>query len=210
MLNVRDSKEKVEMLKLLYQGHGSYRLTAIDGRVIYVDPYAGKGYDIPADYIFVTHQHHDHNRIKRVMQKPNCIIISNVEALAGGKHNTFDLGNGITVEAVEASNAKHSPSECVGYIITLDGVTLYCSGDTSKTEQMKSFAEKQFDYALFPTDGIFNMGLEEAAECAELIGAKHNIPIHMNPIKKFDKKKAVLKWNAPNKLIIEPGQEIEL
>lgn len=198
------------MPKLYYQGHGSYRLTANDGCVIYVDPYAGKGYDVPADFILVTHQHHDHNKIERVVQKPDCRIISNVEALAGGKHNSFDLGGGLTVEAVEASNLKHDPRECVGYIVTLDFVKLYCSGDTSTTGQMKSFAEKQLDYALFPTDGIFNMGLEEAAECAKLIGAKHNIPIHMNPMKKFDKKKAIEKWDAPNKLIIEPGQEIEL
>ena len=31
------------MAKLLYQGHGSYRITADDGRVLYVDPYAGEG-----------------------------------------------------------------------------------------------------------------------------------------------------------------------
>ena len=36
------------MPKLLYQGHGSFRLTGNDGFVIYVDPYAGEGYDIPA------------------------------------------------------------------------------------------------------------------------------------------------------------------
>jgi L-ascorbate metabolism protein UlaG (beta-lactamase superfamily) len=165
---------------------------------------------MPADVILVTHQHHDHNQIKRVTQKPDCRTISNIEALAGGKHNTFDLGGGLTIEAVEASNANHDPRECVGYIATIDGISLYCSGDTSKTEQMKSFADKQLDYALFPTDGIFNMGLEEAAECAKLVGAKHNIPVHMSPLKKFDKKKAVEKWNAPNKLVIEPGQEFEL
>ena len=49
------------MPKLLYQGHGSYRLTADDGRTIYVDPYAGGGYDLPADIILITHQHSDHN-----------------------------------------------------------------------------------------------------------------------------------------------------
>jgi len=37
------------MAKLLFQGHGSFRITADDGRVIYVDPYAGEGYDLPAD-----------------------------------------------------------------------------------------------------------------------------------------------------------------
>ena len=198
------------MPKLLYQGHGSYRLTANDGRVIFVDPYKGKGYDIPGDFILVTHQHSDHNKITHVTKKPDCRIISNAEALSGGRHNTFDLGDGLTIEAVEANNARHDPRECVGYIVTLGGVKLYCSGDTSTTEQMKSFAERNLDYALFPTDGIFNMEFAEAAECAKLVGAKHNIPIHMNPMKLFDRKKAAEKWEAPNKLIIEAGQEIEL
>ena len=60
------------MPKLFYQGHGSYRLTANEGRVIFVDPYKGKGYDIPADFILITHQHSDHNKINRITQKPDC------------------------------------------------------------------------------------------------------------------------------------------
>ena len=137
-------------------------------------------------------------------------IISRSGGFAPCKHNTFELGERLTVEAVEASNAKHDPRECVGYIVTLDGVKIYCSGDTSKTAQMEGYAKRELDYALLPTDGVFNMGLDEAAECARLIAAKHNIPVHMNPLKLFGKKKAVEKWAAPNKLIIEPGQEIEL
>ena len=195
------------MPKLLYQGHGSYRLTADDGRVIYVDPYKGKGYDVPADIILVTHQHHDHNKIERCTQKQNCRIITNAEALAGGTHNSFDI-TGITVEAVEAGNKMHNPKECVGYIITVDGVMIYASGDTSKTEQMESFAALKLDYALFPGDGIFNMRPEEAAGCAALIGAKHNILIHLKPGESVRKKAE--KWTAPNKLIIEPMEEIEL
>ena len=197
------------MPKLYYQGHGSYRLTANDGRVIYVDPYAGGGYDLPADVILVTHQHGDHNKIKLCAQKPECRVITNEEALAGGKHNSFDLGGGITVEAVEARNFNHNPKKCVGYIITLDGVTVYAAGDTSTTEQMKSFAARNLDYALFPLDGLFNMGLKEGAECARIVGAKHNIPVHLKPGALFDRQRAD-KWDAPNKLIIEPVQEIEL
>ena len=41
--------------RILYQGHGSLRMTTGDGKVIYIDPYAGEGYDIPADLILVTH-----------------------------------------------------------------------------------------------------------------------------------------------------------
>jgi hypothetical protein len=53
------------------------------------------------------------------------------------------------------------------------------------------------------------MGPKEAAECAEIVGAKHNILIHVKPHALFDLAKAQ-KWNAPNKLIIQPDEEIEL
>lgn len=196
------------MPKLLYQGHGSYRLTADDGRVIYVDPYAGEGYDVPADLILVTHQHSDHNQIHLCARKSTCRIITNEEALAGKKHNKFDV-DGISIEAVEAKNLMHNPKKCVGYIIILEGVSIYASGDTSKTKQMETFAELKLDYAIFPGDGIFNMGLKESAECAHIIGAKHNIIVHFKPGKLFDREKAD-RWDAPNKLIVEPGQEITL
>ena len=196
------------MPKLLYQGHGSYRLTADDGRILYVDPFAGKRYDAAADVILVTHQHGDHNKVQLCGKKPGCRIITNEEALAGGSHNSFDA-DGILIQAVEAKNKSHNPQKCVGYLITLDGVKIYASGDTSKTKQMETFASLELDYAIFPGDGIFNMGLKEAAECARLVGAKHNIVVHLKPGALFSRKKAE-KWDAPNKLIMEPGEEVSL
>jgi len=195
------------MPKLLFQGHGSYRLTASDGRIIYVDPYKGNGYNAPADLILVTHQHRDHNQINRCAQKPDCRVISNEEALAEQTHNLFDL-DGILIQAVEANNKLHDPKKCVGYIITLDQIKIYASGDTSMTTQMKTFAALKLDYALFPGDGMFNMNPDEAAQCAKLVGARHNILIHLKPGESYRKKAE--KWKAPNKLIIEPGEEINL
>ena len=196
------------MPKLLYQGHGSFRLTTDSGVVVFIDPYIGTGYDIPADIILVTHQHEDHNKIELITQKPNCTVITEAEALSGGKYNTFSL-LGVEIEAVEAQNKNHSLDECVGYIITVDGLKLYFSGDTSKTNQMASFASKQLDYAFLCTDGIYNMSLEEAAECAELIGAKHNVPVHIKPGELFDRGLAE-KFAGPRRLIIDAGEEIGL
>jgi len=194
--------------KLLYQGHGSLRLTAADGRIIYFDPYAGKGYDKPADMILITHQHDDHNQIKLITRKPGCRIITNAEALEGGKYNTINVGD-ITIEAVEANNKNHDPKLCVGYIVTIDGIKIYFSGDTSRTKAMESFAAKKLDYALFPCDGFYNMDLEEAAECAKLIDAKHNIPIHLKPGELFDRERAEA-FKGPNRLIVAAGEEITL
>ncbi|MCL2525677.1 MAG: MBL fold metallo-hydrolase [Coriobacteriia bacterium] len=196
------------MAKLYYQGHGSYRITAADGTVIYVDPFAGDGYELPADLILVTHQHRDHNKIELVTQKPGCSVITNFEALAGGTHNSFD-SHGVHIQSVMAKNLMHNPKKCVGYLITVDDTKIYASGDTSTTDQMKDFAALKLDYALLPIDGIFNMGPDEAAKAAALIGAAHNIPVHMKPGALFDRAKAE-KFTAPNRIIIEPGQEIDL
>ena len=195
------------MPKLLYQGHGSFRLTANDGTVVFIDPFIGTGYDLPADLILVTHQHDDHNQLGLITQKPGCTVISNVEALAGGRHNTF-LAHGIGVEAVEARNGNHPPDQCVGYIVTIDGLKLYFSGDTSSTEQMAGFAAKKLDYAFLSCDGFYNMNLAEAAECARLIGARHNVPVHLKPGELFDRALAE-QFTGPNRLIIEAGEEVE-
>jgi L-ascorbate metabolism protein UlaG (beta-lactamase superfamily) len=194
------------MAKLYYQGHASLRFVTDAGKVIYVDPFAGSGYDLPADLILVTHDHGDHNQIGLCAKKPDCRIITQKEALAGGSHQTFELGF-VTVRAVEANNKNHSPESCVGYLLTLDGVTVYCVGDTSKTAEMSGLAALNIDYALLPGDGIFNMNLTEAAECAEIIGAKHNIPIHLKPPMPLNKNRYSRKmadgWTAPNKLIVD-------
>jgi L-ascorbate metabolism protein UlaG (beta-lactamase superfamily) len=196
------------MAKLFYQGHGSFRLRSDGGIVVYIDPFTGEGYDLPADIILITHQHDDHNKISLITQKSDCVVITNVEALADGKHNSFSVKN-IGIEAVMAENKNHSPDNSVGYIVTVDGLKLYFCGDTSTTPQMAEFAAKKLDYAFLCADGFYNMGLEEAAECAKLIGAKHNVPVHLKPGELFDREMAE-QWSAPNKLIIEPGKEVGL
>jgi len=196
------------MPKLLYQGHGSFRLESADGVVVFLDPFIGTGYDLPADIILISHQHDDHNQIGLITQKPDCTVITNVEALAGGKHNTFNIKD-VGIEAVMADNKNHPPDQCVGFIVTVDGVKIYFSCDTGKTSQMAEFAAKKLYYAFLCGDGFYNMGLEEAAECAKLIGAKHNVPVHLKPGELFDNDLAE-QFNAPNRLIIEAGKEIEL
>ena len=210
--NSETAEEKAPTL--LYMGHASLRIVTAEGKVIYIDPYAGNAYDLPADLILVTHEHFDHSDFDRVKSRnEDCRIITWKEALEGGKHQSFDLAY-VSVEAVEAGNNRfHDLRKCVGYVLRFpNGVSVYVSGDTSTTAQMAEMAELQLDYAFFCCDGVYNMGPDEAAKCAELVGAKHNIPYHTASTdsgKIFDPENAE-KFDAPDRLILSPGDEIEL
>ena len=197
------------MSTLTYQGHGSYRLQTNGGQVIYIDPYAGEGYDVPADLILVTHDHYDHNEIDKPARKPGCAVITWKEALDQGRYGTFARGD-IQIETVPASNQNHDPAVCVGFVLRFDGLSLYAAGDTSETEAMHTLLPGyHLDYALLPTDGVYNMGPEEASRCAALIGARHSIPIHCKPEALFDREQA-LQFHADGRLIVEPGETIQL
>ncbi len=195
------------MTEILYQGHGSFRLILGTGEVIYIDPFAGEGYDLPADLILVTHQHHDHNNIDIMPHSDKCVIYQNFDAISQDGYNSFDFA-GTHIESVQAYNKNHDINQCVGYVITIDGKTLYFAGDTSKTEYMKELAKRDIEYAFLPTDGIYNMDIPEAIECAEIIKAKHTVPVHMSPGRLFDRKRAE-KFTASSALIMEPGETLK-
>ena len=197
--------------RLLYQGHGSLRIETAEGKVIYIDPYAGEGYDLPADVILVSHGHADHNALYLIKNRnEGCRVITVREALVKGEYQTFDLGFAV-IEAVQAGNNRnHDIRECVGWLITLSGgVSVYATGDTSTTDQMAELAERDIHYAFFVCDGRYNMDMEEASACARLVNARHSIPYHMAPGQLFDAERAEL-FDAPNRMIIPAGEEIEL
>ena len=197
--------------KLLYQGHGSLRIVTNEGKVIYIDPFAGDGYDLPADLILVSHGHSDHTAVDLIRNRADdCRIIQYTDALVEGVYRTFDLGYA-TVEAVQAGNNRnHDINVCVGWLVTLsDGVTVYATGDPSTTDQMAELGERNIDYAFFCCDGIYNMDIEEASACAALVNARHSVPYHMAPGKLFDAQRAE-RFEGPGRLIVAAGEEIIL
>ena len=206
------------MAKMLYQGHGSYRFVLDNGTVVYVDPFAGEGYDLPADLILSTHEHFDHIGFDKMPHASGCRIVRAADLHpASGVYNSTTI-HGVDIAAVQAYNQNHDMDECVGYLLSFDNVVFYASGDTSATEDMESgkLAAAAIDYAVFPCDGFYNMDRQEASRCARLVAARHSIPVHMvpmddpsDPSKLFDRARAE-EFQVPGRIILEPGEVLEL
>lgn len=189
-------------------GHASVKITAQDGTTIFIDPqyYKWDYKSENADFILVTHGHDDHKPSNDLKLKDGGHLITYKEALHDGVYETYDYGN-VKIEAVPAANENHDINYNVGYLVTVDGITFYHAADTSMIEQMKDLADREIDYAMYPIDGIYNMGPEEATECANLVSAKHNIPIHDlidTDNTKFDR------FTPEGKLMIAYGETIEV
>lgn len=160
-------------------GHASFKIKTSEGKVIYVDPYYQPGdYSEGADLILVSHDHSDHNVVSLCKKNEGCAVLTHNENINKDKSFNIYKTDWVVVEPVAAYNKNHPEGTGSGFVITFDGVTIYIAGDTSKIPEMADLKTRNIDYAFFPIDGKYNMGPAEAMECAAMVGAKHNTPIH--------------------------------
>ena len=67
----------------------------------------------------------------------------------------------------------------MGFIVMVDGVTIYHAGDTDYIPEMDGY---KVDIALLPVSGTYVMTAEEAVAAALAIGPKLAIPMHYGAI----------------------------
>ena len=93
---------------------------------------------------------------------------------------------------------------------------VYYAGDTALFSDMKLIGQKdRLDYALLPVGDNYTMGLEDAAMAAQLLAARHVIPLHYDtwPVIKqdVDKYKQLTETMAHAEVhIVRPGEKLEL
>jgi L-ascorbate metabolism protein UlaG (beta-lactamase superfamily) len=177
-------------------GHASFQIKT-KGKVVYIDlKKYGKVVETSekADLILVTHSHADHcsaEKINKVRTKDTVVVAprqsaakigGTVKTLKPGEEATF---NNIKVKAIEAYNTKrfrspgkpwHPKGYGVGYLITVEGKTIYHAGDTDLIPEMKQL--DHVDVALLPTGDKYTMDNTEAAEATIAINPKYAVPMH--------------------------------
>ena len=199
-----------------YMGQASVKVVTPEGKVIYIDPYAGSDYGDAADLILSTHAHFDHRAFDLVSTRnSDCVTITERESIASDGYNVVDLGFARVIPVQAGFNRMHDVGSCVGYVIELtDGMRIYVTGDTSTTDDMRdgTLAAMGIDYAFWCSDGVCNMDTTEASVAAEMVGAKVNIPYHNSTSNQGDMLDADLarSFTGPNALVLTPGEKIEL
>jgi len=175
--------------KIKWLGHASFKIET--GKIIYIDPYEIEEKE-KADLILITHEHYDHcspEDIKKIIKADTVIVtISSAASKLSGNIKIVNPGDeieidGIRIKAVPSYNInkKFHPrdSNKVGFLVTLDGETLYHAGDTDFIPEMKDI---KTDIALLPVSGTYVMDPLEASKAAEIIKPKYVIPMHYGSI----------------------------
>jgi L-ascorbate metabolism protein UlaG (beta-lactamase superfamily) len=193
--NMKEIKKKIKWLKSNH-AYGSACVRIIHDKVIYIDPsnLSSEQTSVKADLILVTHSHDDHFSIKtlRDLQKESTTIITPADCheeliksssnfkllkLLPGDKTALD---GMTIEAVPAYNLESSAHPrskgWVGYILTIEGVQIYHSGDTSFIPEMKNLTD--IDIAIVTVRDHYMMNGKQVVDAITSFRPKVVIPVH--------------------------------
>ncbi len=141
-------------------------------------------------------------------------IGGHIKTLEPGKEATVD---GIKVKAVQAYNVKrfrspgvpyHPKGLGVGYLITVEGKTVYHAGDTDFIPEMRDL--RNIYLALLPNGGTYTMDNPEAAEAALAIKPEFVIPMHRRDANLSEFKSDVEARSKIKVILLKPGEEFKV
>ena len=226
-------------MQVTYYGHSCFGVK-IGGKDLLFDPYItknelAKGIDlakVPADYVFISHAHHDHlEDAEAIVKRTGATIISNYEITVwfkkkglekshplnfGGSHR-FDFG---TVKFVVAHHSSSFPDGTYGgnpggFLVESSEGNFYYSGDTALTLDMKLIGEStKLRFAALCIGDNFTMGIDDAIKAAQFVKCSEIMGLHFDtfPPIRINKAQAVEKFSSAglNLRLLAPGEKLEV
>lgn len=226
------------MPKATFLGH-SCVLVENDKHKLIVDPFLTdnpqasiKADEVDVGWVLITHGHGDHlgDGIK-IAKKNNATVIANFELAnlcakegceihpmhIGGRFN-FDFGSVKLTIAHHGGGAGEDASRYtgppVGFLIDMDGKTLYHPGDTGLFYDMKLIGEmNDIELAFLPIGDNFTMGLEDSIKAVEFLGPKKVVPFHYGTWPLIEGKPEDFVQQAKAKgaepVMLKPGESVD-
>ncbi|MFH1327151.1 MAG: MBL fold metallo-hydrolase [archaeon] len=192
---------KIGDVEIKWLGHAGFLIE--NSKTIYIDPYMIKEQEEKADIILITHGHYDHcsvEDIKKIIKEGTKIFVTADAQSKVTKFDTpvkiqivepgqeIDLGDVkiVTTASYNLDKTFHPKDDSwVGYLIKMNDVIIYHSGDTDFIPEMQKLTgfkgDKKF-IALLPVGGRYTMTAEEAVEAAKVIKPNLAIPMHWGSI----------------------------
>lgn len=224
------------MAKLTYFSHSAWQIETGSTSIL-IDPFLNdnpnspvKAEEVSAQYIIVTHAHGDHiGDSVEIAKKHGATVITNFEIanwfgaqnvtahpmhIGGGKE--FPFGH---VKLTQAFHGSSFPDGGyggmpAGVLLTVEGKTVYHSGDTGLFGDMALIGEMNpIDIALIPIGDNFTMGLKDAVKAVELLKPKMVIPMHYKTFDVIDADPSVFVEEVSKKgfsgRVLEYGESLE-
>ncbi|WP_314082038.1 metal-dependent hydrolase [Capnocytophaga gingivalis] len=227
-------------MKVTYLGHACVNIQ-IEGAHLLVDPFISANplaghidiNSIEATYILLTHAHADHILdAEAIAKRTGASLITNPEILdhyrklgldghdmnIGGSHRFLD--GKVKIKMVKAVHSSSFPDGSyggnpAGFLINYKDQTIYISGDTALTMDMKIIPHQyKVDLAILPIGNNYTMGIRDALTAAKFVETNNVLGVHYDTfdVIKIDKEASKRKFSDAHKRLhlLEIGSSLEV
>ena len=224
-------------IRVTYHGHACFTIEG-GGAKLLIDPFLSGNpqadigpEEVEADYILVSHAHGDHlGDTVAIARRTGATVISNHEiatycAAQGLNSHGLHIGGGYQFPfgRVQLTIAHHGSSfpdgsyggNPAGFLLTIEGRTIYFAGDTGLTYDMKLIGEKGIDLAILPIGDNYTMGPDDALRAVELLQPRLVVPFHYGTFPVIEQDPAAFATRVVAKTgiecrVLKPGESLTL